>query len=160
MWMINGQVTRRKREFTDGNGNRQRGVVLVRYSKEALAEIGVKPFREESYDKTLLVSTGYTDAEVDGCIIRTHTTENKYNIQEAKQSALAKINEQAGTLLQPTDFFILRKLDPTGGKVIPETVLVARKQLRVDVLANEKRLSLLTEYADIMAFSPEWTKED
>ena len=59
MWIVNGQVINRQRNFTDGNGQRRRGAVLVKWSKAALAEIGVKPFREEKYDQELLVSTGF-----------------------------------------------------------------------------------------------------
>ena len=76
MWMINGQVRRIKtRFFKDGNGVRQLGYILSEWSKEQLAEIGVKRFREVAYDKDTVKSTGYTDEEVDGVMVRTHTTE-------------------------------------------------------------------------------------
>ena len=75
MWMINGQVTRWRRWFTANEGKRYPGRVLSDWSKEQLAAIGVVPFREVSFDKDTLRSTGHSDAEVNGEIVRTHTTE-------------------------------------------------------------------------------------
>jgi len=154
MWIINGQAINRQRNFTDGNGNRQRGIILVKWTKEALAEIGVKPFREVAKAKGYK-STGYKDAEVDGEIVRTHTTEAKDTLADAKLARIAELNTQAYQNLQPTDYYVTRKADI--GTVIPKEVTTFRAQIRTDIITNEANIDALETYDEVIAYKIAFT---
>jgi len=158
MWIVNGeQVINRTREFTDGNGERQRGEILVRWSKEALAEIGVKPFREVSFDQEAYKSTGFSDEEVDGEIVRTHTTEARYTVEEAKAKRIEELNLQVHQLLSKTDFYVIRASDPTSTTAMPQTINDERTQIRTDIVTNEDAINALSVYDDIMGYAISFT---
>ena len=57
--------------------------IFYKWSKQELAAIGIKPFREEKYDKKWFRSSGHVDVDIDGEIVRQHTTVEKYS--EARQ---------------------------------------------------------------------------
>jgi len=159
MWIINGtDVINRQRDFTDGNGQRQRGVILVQWSKEALAEIGVKPFREIAYDGKWYNSTGFSDEEVDGEIVRTHTTEARYTLEEAKEERIKEINAAAYILLQTTDYYVIRKSDV--GTDIPQDIIDERAQVRTDITTNEDAINELDDYSDVIDYVITWTNEE
>jgi len=161
MWIINDtQIINRTREFTDGNGDRQRGIILVQWSKEALAEIGVKPFVEVPYDKEYYSSTGFSDADVDGVTTRTHTTEARYTVEEVKALKSARINSEAHAKLMPTDYYIIRDADSTSSDTVPQAVTDERTQIRTDITTNDAALAALTVYADVIAFAPTWTDQE
>jgi len=159
MWIVNGtDVINRQREFTDGNGNRQMGIILVRWTKEALAEIGVKPFREVQYDQEWYNSTGFTDSEVDGEVVRTHTTEARYTVDEAKTKRIEEMNAQAFQLLVKTDYYVIRKADV--GTDIPQSVIDERTQVRTDVTTNETAINNASTYEDVIGYSIAWTSDE
>ena len=130
MWMINGQVIRRSRNFTDGNGNRQRGIILVKWSNEALAEIGVNRFREVPYDKALYVSTGHSDNLIEGVMIRTHETKDRYTVVELKELNTKNKRKSQHEQLADTDWYVIRQAEL--GTDIPQEIIDERAAIRSD----------------------------
>jgi hypothetical protein len=63
------------------------------WSKEQLAAIGVKPYREVGFDRTWYKSTGSSESEVDGEIVRTHTTTKKYTNAKARERQVDVIRQ-------------------------------------------------------------------
>ena len=146
MWMINGQVIRRKRHIVDGNGNKQRGAILFQWTEEALAEVGIKRFSEVRFDKTTLRSTGYSDDEQLYEVIREHTTEPiPAEIIERRERGL-RIRENVilRVLLQQM------KADKLGGK----TLIPAADALLLD-MKNEKDYQDALEAAMLAALEEE-----
>ena len=58
--------------------------IFRRWSKEELNAVGIFHFREVGFNKGWFTSTGSSEEEVDGEIVRTHTTKNRYLKEEAK----------------------------------------------------------------------------
>ena len=84
MWKLpNGKVIKNPKGFTIGNVNYPMQV-FRRWTKEELNAIGVFPYREVSYDQRFYTSTGTTETEVDGEIVREHTLANRYTNQELR----------------------------------------------------------------------------
>jgi len=156
MWIVNGQVINRQKDFTDGNGQRRRGAVLVKWSKEALAEIGVKPFHEAQITEGYK-STGYTDSEdVNGTVVRTHTTEPKDTVADAKANRVEELNAIARDLLNQTDYYVIRKAEK--GTPIPADIAAERDQIRADILTNEASINATSKYDDIVKHKPVFDK--
>jgi len=155
MWIVNGQIINRQKDFTDGNGARQRGVILVKWSVSALAAIGVQPFREDPIPKGYK-STGYTDAvDANGTVVRTHTTVAIDTLAQAKLNRIDEMNKAAYQLLQPTDYYITRNAEK--GTAIPATVTTERDQIRADILTNQNAINALTTYDEVIAYAITWT---
>ena len=156
MWIVNGQVINRQKDFTDGDGQRRMGSVLVTWSVAALAGIGVKPFREDPIAKGYK-STGYTDAEdVDGTVVRTHAVVPIDTLADAKLNRIAEMNKAAYQLLQPTDYYVTRLTEKATA--IPVAAVTERDQIRTDVVTNENAINALTTYDEVMAYVVVWTE--
>jgi hypothetical protein len=52
-----------------------------------------KPYREERYDSKWYSSTGSTESEVDGEIVKTHTTKKRYTNEKAKDTQTSKVRD-------------------------------------------------------------------
>jgi hypothetical protein len=59
--------------------------IFYRWTKEQLAELGIIPFREVHYDQKWFRSIGHVDDVVDGEIVRTHETDDRYDTDGAKE---------------------------------------------------------------------------
>ena len=68
--------------------------IFYRWSKQELAAIGIKPFREEQFDSKWYRSSGSSEATVDGEIVKTHTTVERYTNQEAQDNQLNVIRDR------------------------------------------------------------------
>jgi hypothetical protein len=84
-WKLpNGKTISTPKDITVGDTQYSSGV-FRRWSKEELNAIGIFPFREEKFDQKWYRSTGSTDAEVEGEVVRTHTTTKRMTNAEAKE---------------------------------------------------------------------------
>jgi hypothetical protein len=63
--------------------------IFRKWSKEELATLGIKPFREQRYHSAYYRSTGSEDLDTDGEIVRIHTLENRYTGAELKTKFIA-----------------------------------------------------------------------
>jgi hypothetical protein len=91
MWKLpNGKVQRVPKGI-EVEGVQYPASIFRRWSKEELATLGIKPFREERYDSKWFKSVSSVEEEVDGEIVKTHTTAKKYTNAEAKDTKLIEV---------------------------------------------------------------------
>jgi len=84
MWKLpNGKVTRAPKGVLIEDVNYPASI-FRRWSKDELNAIGIYPFREVSYDNQFYRSTGITDTEAAGEILREHTLVRRFTNQELK----------------------------------------------------------------------------
>jgi hypothetical protein len=84
MWKLpNGKTIATPKDIRIGETNYPRSI-FRKWSKEELATLGIKPFRETRYHGAYYRSTGFADIETDGEIVRTHTLTNRYTGAELK----------------------------------------------------------------------------
>lgn len=153
MWQLSdGTIISSARDFVDGNGIKRDATILAKWKISELAKIGVKPFREVRYDSKHYISTGFTDAEVDGEIVRTHTTAPRYTVEELKEILIANVKEKANRLLAATDWYVVRASDPSDGTAVPQDVQDARAAIRSDADAEELAIDALTTYEDLVSY--------
>jgi hypothetical protein len=94
MWKLpNGKVTRVPKGIQVGDV-KYPASIFRRWSKEELATLGIKPYREVRYDQRWYKSVGSTEEEIDGMIVKTHTTVEKYTPEEATESQTLQIRDQ------------------------------------------------------------------
>jgi hypothetical protein len=85
MWMLpNGQIVNRPKGVTIDNVIHPVDI-FYKWSKEDLAKIGIKPFREVKFDGSNYASIGFDDNEVNGEIVRTHDLQPKQTINQLKK---------------------------------------------------------------------------
>jgi hypothetical protein len=85
MWKLpNGKTINHPRDVLVGD-TMYPAQIFRRWSKLELSMIGIFPFREESFDSQYYRSTGSEDVEIDGEIVRQHTTTQRYTSQELKK---------------------------------------------------------------------------
>jgi hypothetical protein len=65
--------------------------IFYRWSVEELAAIGIKPFREVNFDRKWYKSTGSTEQEIDGEIVKTHEVAPRMEETEAKDTQTTKV---------------------------------------------------------------------
>jgi hypothetical protein len=94
MWRLpNGKVTRVPKGIQIGDV-KYPASIFRRWPKEELNKIGIYPYREVKFDQKWLKSTGFTEEEIDGEIVKTHTTVNKYTVKEAKEIKEKELKER------------------------------------------------------------------
>ena len=130
------------------------------YDPAKLAEAGIKPFREVAYDKAHYRSTGYTDEEVDGEIVRTHTIEPSMTVAELQARWVAKTKARAGSLLAPTDWYVIRETEDAS-KPAPQDISDYRADVRAASDSVEAAVSALSVYEDLVALNADalWPEE-
>jgi hypothetical protein len=90
-WKLpDGKVINTPKAFTH-DGLQYPAQIFRSWSKEELAAIGVKPYREVSYDQKWYKSTGFVEEEIDGEIVKTHTTTNKLTNSKAKEDQVSVV---------------------------------------------------------------------
>ena len=93
MWKLpNGKVTRVPKGIQIGDTNYPASI-FRRWSKEELNAVGIYPFREVKFDQKWYKSTGSTDEVVNGEVVRTHTTTERYTDDEAKDKQTFKVRD-------------------------------------------------------------------
>lgn len=126
------------------NSTRYSAKIFTEWDKAQLATIGIKPFREVSYNAKYYSATGFSDEEIDGEIVRTYTTEDKYTLEELKILLIDEANETCKNLLTPTDLYYTREEDT--GKVVPVSIREERIQIRKMTDDNIATIAALETY--------------
>jgi len=112
MWIIvsENRVLKSPRPITL-NGIRHPKEIFRNWSIDDLMNIGIKHFREESYDSFKYNSTGFTDVDNGEEIVRTHTLiENKEYLNRLKEKKITQIkSSMEQELLQGTIVIINEK---------------------------------------------------
>jgi hypothetical protein len=145
--------------------------VFRRWSKQELLTLGIKPFRENAVDRKYYLSTGTTDTDVDGDIVRSHTTTQRYTGQELKERFGKKMKrhlmgqwrdaqEEHEYLLmfEPTnqtdiDLWVQYKADLRSSA---QTIKTAFQQLT----SYEDGIEFIRSYANLLPDTPSPLSED
>lgn len=134
--------------------------IFTRWSKEELARIGIKPYREERPDEAHYRATGWEEVDVAGEIVKRPVgTEPKFTIEELKARKKEELDRQTDAALSRTDKFVIRSQDPTSGKWLPNKVRDERKAIRDRNEAEEAKLNALKTYEEVVAFKPKLEEE-
>lgn len=130
------------------------------YDPAKMAEAGIMPFREVAYDKAHYRSTGYTDEEVDGEVVRTHTIEPSMTVVELQAQWVERAKARAGSLLAPTDWYVVREAEDAL-KPAPQAISDYRADVRAASDSIETAVNELTTYEELVAFdwSGMWPEE-
>ncbi len=130
------------------------------YDPAKMAEVGIMPFREVSYDKAHYRSTGYTDEEIGGEIVRTHTIEPSMTVVELQAQWVERAKARAGSLLAPTDWYVVREAEDAL-KPAPQAISDYRADVRAASDGVEAAVGTLSIYEDLVAFDGDalWPQE-
>lgn len=132
-----GQIIGRK-DFTL-NGKKHRSNVLDKAA--SLESLGILAVEEQ---------TGY-DINADG----SYTP--KWTLEELRTRKTAAIKAEAYRLLQPTDWYAIRKAETD--EAIPQAVADYREAVRLETDGCEAQLAGIDDYDTMLAFEPEWPEE-
>jgi hypothetical protein len=94
MWKLpDGRVIRSARSFTL-DGKQYPAQIFHLWTKDELNAIGVYPYREVGFNRVWYKSTGKTEEVIDGELVVTHTTAERYTVNQVKKIRVHGIREQ------------------------------------------------------------------
>ena len=114
MWKLpNGSITRFPRDLTVANVNYSKKI-FSRWSIAELNAIGVYPFTENRFDDRYYRSTGFTDTETDGSIVRTHTSEARISLNDLKKEFAGTMRDMGRQTIKRVqdELFYLNNFEP------------------------------------------------
>lgn len=157
MWKLpNGKVQRVPKGIRVGDVNYPASI-FRRWSKEELNAIGIFPYREVKFDQTWFESTGSTEEEIDGEIVKTHTTTKKFTNAVAKERQTDKVrNEYISEWTRATsnaDFY--DAVGDSDGKKLWTDYLDA---LKTDAKTLKDAVDAAGTYDDIINLDFQWTE--
>lgn len=130
--------------------------IFYRWSKEELAAIGIKPYREESFDSKWYKSIGFSETEIDGEIVKTHTIVPKMTVTDAQETQVTKIkNKYISEFRRSTelaDFY-----DAVGDSDSKKLWDDYCTDLKNDAKSLKDIVDVIGSYDDIVNLDFEWT---
>ena len=85
-------------------------------------------------------------------------TKPVYDIEALKQSKIQAIKTETGKLLQPTDWYVIRKADT--GVAIPDSVMYDRADIRNKSNDFEAEVTALTSYVEVLKYTHTFFPQD
>jgi hypothetical protein len=140
MWKLpNGKILSRPKSIRIGDVNYPAGIFTA-YSKLELSLIGIRPFREESFDTTNYRSISFTDELIDGDIVRIHEVMPKLTLAKLKKKELKKIKDKSKILFRHSKsemaYLIEFEDEDPDQWELWSAYIAALKQLKHDVKAD------------------------
>jgi hypothetical protein len=158
MWKLpNGKTISHPRDVLIGD-TMYPAQIFRRWSKLELGMIGIFPFREERFDSQYYRSTGTTDVEIDGGIVRQHTTTKKYNGQQLRALFADKIKQNLRSLWKTSqeEHEYLLMFEPSNQDDIDTWM-----QYKTDLINSAQTIKAaflaLTDYEEGITFIREYT---
>jgi hypothetical protein len=135
------------------NGVNHSKQIFRKWSKEELATLGIKPFREERYHGAYYRSTGSSDATIDGEVVRTHTLENRYTGAELKTKFKVSAKQRLRFMWKKAndELEYLLAFDSGNTKDIDKWTYFKTELIEAFILAKAQ-LQLVTYYEDGVEF--------
>jgi hypothetical protein len=130
--------------------------IFTEWSKEELASVGIKPFTETTVDLQYYDVTSVVDIETDGVVTRNYGTKHKYTIEQLRIIKMNSVNEAAYSLLQPTDWYIVRNTET--GDTIPTAVTDRRAEIRQISNTAESYINSETDYQTLINYQVDWNE--
>ena len=114
-------------------------------SVETLKSLGIKPINVMTYNSSYYNTTGFSDVEQDGVVTRTYTLQPKLDLAVLKTDKLKQLHARLSTLLQPTDWYVIRSVEtPQNG--VPDEITAARNIIRIAYNAVEEQIQKGSDY--------------
>jgi len=149
MWYVEGiGLIKTPRGITIDGVQHPRNIFTL-WSKEDLAEIGIKPARIEYVDQNYY-NTGALTWDTSGAeAVGTYATTEK-NVDDLKTQMKNQVNSIAAGILAQSDWMVIRASD--GGTAVPEAWTTYRAALRTTANAKETEIDALANVDAVKAY--------
>jgi len=152
MWFVGnteaGFVVTKARGLTIGDVQYPRNIFVL-WSKEELAEIGIKPYSETRLDSRYYNQGALTRAETDGEIVGTYAAIDK-DVDALKDTMLSSVKSIAGSLQSQVDWYWSR--EAKGGTAVPADVATHATAIYTVMDAKESAIAAMTTLDEVKAY--------
>ena len=152
MWFVGntetGFTVNKARGLTIGDVQYPRNIFVL-WSKEELAEIGVKPYSETRLDSRYYNQGALTRTESDGEIVGTYAAVAK-DVDHLKGNMLGTVKSIAGSLQSQVDWYWSRAAK--GGTAVPADVATHATAIYTVMDAKESAIAALSDLAAVIAY--------
>jgi hypothetical protein len=152
MWFVGnveaGFVVTKARGLTIGDVQYPRNIFVL-WSKEELADIGIKPYSEVHPDQRYYTSGALTRTESDGEMVGTYASVAK-DVTALKDTMLLSVKSIAGSLQSNVDWYWSRAAK--GGTAVPSDVATHATAIYTVMDAKETAIAALTTLDAIKAY--------
>ena len=152
MWFVGntetGFTVNKARGLTIGDVQYPRNIFVL-WSKEELAEIGVKPYSETRLDSRYYNQGALTRTESDGEIVGTYAAVAK-DVDHLKNNMLSTVKSVAGSLQSHVDWYWSRAAK--GGTAVPADVATHATAIYTVMDSKETAIAALSDLDAIIAY--------
>ena len=152
MWFVGntevGFVVNKARGLTIGDVQYPRNIFVL-WSKEELAEIGIKPYSEVHPDQRYYTSGALTRTETDGDMVGTYEAVAK-DVDHLKNNMLSTVKSVAGSLQSHVDWYWSRAAK--GGTAVPSDVATHATAIYTVMETKETAIAALTTLDEVKAY--------
>jgi len=152
MWFVGnvetGFTVNKARGLTIGDVQYPRNIFVL-WSKEELAEIGIKPYSEVRPDKRYYSDGALTRAETDGEIVGTYAAIDK-DVDALKDTMLGTVKSIAGSLQSQVDWYWSR--EAKGGTAVPGEIATHATAIYTVMEAKETAINALVDLDDVILY--------
>ena len=152
MWFVGntetGFTVNKARGLTIGDVQYPRNIFVL-WSKEELAEIGIKPYSEVHPDQRYYTSGALTCTESDGDMVGTYASVAK-DVDQLKDTMLSSVKSIAGSLQSQVDWYWSR--EAKGGTAVPSDVAAHATAIYTVMDAKESAIAALSDLDAIKAY--------
>mgnify|MGYP003636551395 FL=1 len=152
MWFVGntetGFTVNKARGLTIGDTQYPRNIFVL-WSKEELAEIGIKPYSEVHPDQRYYTSGALTRTETDGDMVGTYAAVAK-DVDQLKDTMLSSVKSIAGSLQSQVDWYWSRAAK--GGTAVPADVATHATAIYTVMDAKESAIAALSDLAAVIAY--------
>ena len=152
MWFVGntetGFTVNKARGLTIGDVQYPRNIFVL-WSKEELAEIGIKPYSETRLDSRYYNQGALTRTESDGEIVGTYAAINK-DVDALKEMILQSVKSIAGSLQSQVDWYWSR--EAKGGTAVPGEIATHATAIYTVMEAKETAINALVDLDDVILY--------
>ena len=152
MWFVGnvetGFTVNKARGLTIGDVQYPRNIFVL-WSKEELAEIGIKPYSEVHPDQRYYTSGALTRTETDGDMVGTYEAVAK-DVDHLKNNMLSTVKSVAGSLQSHVDWYWSRAAK--GGTAVPADVATHATAIYTVMDSKETAIAALSDLAAVIAY--------
>ena len=152
MWFVGntetGFTVNKARGLTIGDIQYPRNIFVL-WSKEELAEIGIKPYSETRLDSRYYNQGALTRTETDGEIVGTYAAINK-DVDALKANMLSSVKSIAGSLQSNVDWYWSR--EAKGGTSVPADIATHASAIYTEMEAKESAIAALSDLAAVIVY--------
>jgi hypothetical protein len=152
MWFVGNTATgftvNKARGLTIGDVQYPRNIFVL-WSKEELADIGIKPYSEVHPDQRYYTSGALTRTESDGDMVGTYEAVAK-DVDHLKNNMLSSVKSIAGSLQSAVDWYWSRAAK--GGTAVPSNVATHATAIYTVMDTKESAIAALSTLDEVKAY--------